>query len=130
MNLQTWLINLTALCINHANLPAIESINYAIQVTPPPLWCYIHQALDQLQPTYRLMILMAQTFHWSETRIAAYLQAEGELISPKEVREQLKHAYQELETVLPEDIQIIYLNSQPLTPPGWGAEMNPAAIER
>jgi hypothetical protein len=52
---------------------------------------------------------MAQTFHWSETRIAAYLQAEGEVISPAQVRTQLQNGYQILEATLPEDIRLIYL---------------------
>lgn len=112
-NLQSWLINVTAVCINQAELPPVESIHYSLQTTPPPLWCYLEQALDQLPPIQRLMVLMAQTFHWSETRIAAYLQAEGEMVSPAEVNARLQESYQHLETVLPEDVQIIYLNKQP-----------------
>lgn len=56
------------------------------------------------------MVLMAQSFHWSETRIAAYLQAEGEVFSPAEIRVQLLKGYQLLEATLPEDIRAIYLN--------------------
>jgi hypothetical protein len=52
---------------------------------------------------------MAQTFHWSETRIAAYLQAEGEQISPAEVASSLQEGYQMLEDKLPADIRAIYL---------------------
>lgn len=108
-NLQSWLINLTALCINQAELPPVESIHYSLESAPPPLWCYLEQALDRLPPALRLMTLMAQTFHWSETRIAAYLQAEGERISPAEVRTQLKEAYGLLEKALPDDVRSIYL---------------------
>lgn len=108
--LQNWLINVTAICINQADLPPVESIHYSLQAASPPLWCYVEQALDQLPPVSRLMILMAQTFHWSETRIAAYLQAEGEVISPAEVRVRLQEGYQLLEETLPEDIRAIYLN--------------------
>jgi hypothetical protein len=60
----------------------------------------------------RLMVVMAQTFHWSETRIAAYLQAEGEEISPAQVRVQLQEGYQLLEAALPEDIRAIYLGEE------------------
>lgn len=109
VTLQGWLINITAFCINQANLPPVESIHYSLQAAPPPLWCYIEQALNQLSPMTRLMILMAQTFHWSETRIAAYLQAEGERISPPEVKVQLQEGYRLLEQALPEDIRNIYL---------------------
>ncbi len=106
---QNWLINMTAICINQAELPPVESIHYNLQGAPPPLWCYLEQALEQLQPIIRLMVVMAQTFHWSETRIAAYLQAEGEVISPAQVKTQLQQGYQLLEEALPEDICEIYL---------------------
>lgn len=55
------------------------------------------------------MVLMAQTFHWSETRIAAYLQAEGEGIAPHEVANFLQEGYRMLEDKLPTDIRAIYL---------------------
>lgn len=109
---QSWLINITAICINQAELPPVESIHYDLKAAPPPLWCYVEQALEQLPPIIRLMVVMAQTFHWSETRIAAYLQAEGEAISPAQVKNQLQHGYQLLETTLPEDIQEIYLGEK------------------
>jgi hypothetical protein len=108
-SLQNWLINITAACINRVQLPPVESINYSLQATSPPLWCYVERSLDQLEPIQRLMVLMAQTFRWSETRISAYLQAEGERMAPAEVRRSLVEAYQQLETVLPDDISQIYL---------------------
>lgn len=107
--LQSWLINLTALCINQAVLPDVESIHYSLKDASPPLWCYVERALDQLDPTERLIIVMAQTFHWSDTRIAAYLQAEGARISPAEVQTKLRAAYRSLEETLPADIRAIYL---------------------
>lgn len=113
LTLQNWLIDVTAYCINHAELPPVESIYYVLQDAPPPLWCYLEQALEQLPPEFRLMILMSQTFHWSETRIAAYLQAEGEAISPAAVKMQLQEGYQLLENVLPADIREIYLGKTP-----------------
>lgn len=106
---QNWLINMTAVCINQAELPPVESIHYSLQASPPPLWCYIEQALEQLPPILRLMVLMSQTFHWSETRIAAYLQAEGEAISPAAVKIKLVQGYHLLENALPDDIRAIYL---------------------
>jgi hypothetical protein len=111
--LQNWLINMTAACINRVKLPPVESIQYSLQSTSPPLECYVERSLDQLQPIQRLMILMAQTFHWSETRISAYLQAEGEFLSPVEVKQALAEAYYQLERVLPEDISEIYLGQLP-----------------
>ena len=108
LTLQNWLINMTAFCINEIKLPPTEAIHYSLQTTSPPLWCYVQQALDQLPPVLRLMVLMAQTFHWSETRIAAYLQAEGEAIAPSEVANSLQEGYRMLEDKLPTDIRTIY----------------------
>ena len=99
---QNWLINMTAVCINEAELPPVESIHYSLQAASPPLWCYMEQALEQLPPITRLMVLMAQTFHWSETRISAYLQAEGEMLSDADVKAQLLQGYHLLEVALPE----------------------------
>ncbi|MEH1912355.1 sigma-70 family RNA polymerase sigma factor [Nostoc sp.] len=108
LTMQNWLINMTAFCINEIKLPPTEAIHYSLQATSPPLWCYVEQALDQLPPVLRLMVLMAQTFHWSETRIAAYLQAEGEAIAPTEVANSLQEGYRMLEDKLPTDIRAIY----------------------
>jgi hypothetical protein len=109
LSLQSWIINVTALCINQAVVPDVESIHYSLDAASPPFWCYVEQALDNLAPVERLMILMSRTFRWSETRIAAYLQAEGERISPAEVKERLQVAYRNLELALPQDIRAIYL---------------------
>jgi hypothetical protein len=109
ISLQNWILNTTATCINQTELPPVEAIHYSLSAASPPLWCYLEKALDRLPTTLRLMVIMAQTFHWSETRIAAYLQAEGENISPAEVQARLQEGYQLLETSLPEDIQEIYL---------------------
>ncbi|MBD2022693.1 sigma-70 family RNA polymerase sigma factor [Leptolyngbya sp. FACHB-36] len=117
MTLQTWLINITAICINQANLPPVEAIHYSLEAAPPPLWCYMEQALEQIPPMLRLIVLMARTFSWSETRISAYLQAEGEVLSPAEVRSRLQEGYRLLEAALPEDIRAIYF-----TGTEWGAD--------
>jgi hypothetical protein len=116
LTLQNWLINITAYCINEIQLPPTEAIHYSLKATSPPLWCYVEQALDQLLPMLRLMVLMAQTFHWSETRIAAYLQAEGEAITPDEVANLLQEGYRMLEEKLPTDIRAIYLGENLLKP--------------
>lgn len=115
--LQNWLINITAICINQADLPPVESIQYSLSSAPPPLWCYLGLVLDTMEPLLRLILVMAQTFHWSETRISAYLQAEGESVSPNEVKELLKGAYHALEDNLPADIREIYFNDKTLASP-------------
>ena len=109
LTLQNWLINITAFCINEIQLPPTEAIHYSLQATSPPLWCYVEQALDQFPAVLRLIVLMAQTFHWSETRIAAYLQAEGETITTIEVANFIQEGYRMLEDKLPADIRAIYL---------------------
>ncbi|HHP7243455.1 MAG TPA: RNA polymerase sigma factor [Elainellaceae cyanobacterium] len=108
IQLQSWLINVTAACINQAPIPPVESIHYSLADASPPLWCYVEQAIDRLPPMQRLMVLMTQTFHWSDIRIAAHLQAEGDRISASEVKEQLCQGYQRLEAALPDDIRAIY----------------------
>ncbi|WP_375514448.1 sigma-70 family RNA polymerase sigma factor [uncultured Nostoc sp.] len=108
LTMQNWLINMTAFCINEIKVPPTEAIHYSLQTTSPPLWCYVQQALDQLPPVLRLVVLMVQTFHWSETRIAAYLQAEGEAIARNEVANFLQEGYRMLEEKLPTDIRTIY----------------------
>lgn len=110
MTLQNWLINMTAICINQAALPPVESIHYSLKEASPPLWCYMEQALDLIPYDLRLMIVMAQTFHWSETRISAYLQAEGERLNARQVKAKLLEGYQLLQAALPEDIRAIYFN--------------------
>ena len=112
LSLQNWLINTTALCINSVELPSVESIHYSLQAAPPPLWCYVQQALDLLLPLQRVAIVMAMTFHWSETRIAAYLQAEGDSLTPADVAQLLAEGYRLLESQLPADIHAIYLDGQ------------------
>jgi hypothetical protein len=112
LTLQNWLINMTAYCINDIELPPTEAIHYSLKATSPPLWCYVEQALEQLTPVLRLMVLMAQTFHWSETRIAASLQAEGEAITSSDVANFLQEGYRMLEDKLPTDIRTIYFGEQ------------------
>jgi DNA-directed RNA polymerase specialized sigma24 family protein len=106
---QSWLLSTAATCINTVQLPPVEEIHYDMRSASPPFWCYLDRALDELPPTLRLIIVMSQTFAWSETRISAYLQAEGEMMPPSEVKRQLESAYKLLETRLPEDIRSIYL---------------------
>jgi hypothetical protein len=114
--LQNWLINITALCINQAVVPEVEAIHYSLEQATPPFWCYVEQALDRLPPVERLVAVMALTFRWSENRIAAYLQAEGEPLTAAAVRQKLSLAFQHLEAALPEDIRHIYLGQAPLRP--------------
>ncbi|MEB3358145.1 MAG: sigma-70 family RNA polymerase sigma factor [Synechococcales bacterium] len=110
LTLQNWIINITAVCINRAQLPPVEAIHYSLAGASPPLWCYVEQGLSQIAPTQRLVLVLKQTFHWSDSRIAAYLQAEGEPATPSQVQHLLEVGRRSLEVTLPEDIRAIYLN--------------------
>jgi hypothetical protein len=115
-SLQTWILSQTAGCIHREEVPAIANIHYSLSAAPPPLWCYLEAALAQMPDATRLMILMARTFHWSESRIAAYLESEGENYSVADVQTQLTEGYRLLATLIPEDIQTIYLESSEWSP--------------
>lgn len=127
-SLQGWLINLTAAHINQVELPTVESIHYVLADAPPPLWCYTERALERLSPRHRLMVVMARTFGWSDTRISAYLRAEGEHLSAQDVHTELQTAYQSLERLIPADIRTIYL-AHPLTVMPSPAEAGLMTIE-
>ncbi|WP_019501740.1 RNA polymerase sigma factor [Pseudanabaena sp. PCC 6802] len=109
LSLQSWLVNIAAIMINRTNLPPTEDIQYSLADTPPVFWCYLSQAIKLLPGNLRLVLLLSQTFHWSNTRIAAYLQAEGEPVSANDVQNLLAKAFQTLESLLPEDVRDIYL---------------------
>jgi hypothetical protein len=96
-SLQTWIFNKTALCINIAS---------------PPLWCYLQLALDRLPPLHRLVLVLSQTFHWSDHRIFGFLDSEGKGVSRETVPQLRSEAYQSLYETLPEDIQTIYLHAE------------------
>ena len=107
-SMQAWILNKVASCITQDQLPAIETIQYTLGTAPPPLWCYIQIALDQLSPLPRLILVLSQTFHWQDHRIVAVLQAEGEDLTPDQIAEYLQDGYQALQQALPEDMQEIY----------------------
>lgn len=113
ISLQAWMVSLTASHINQTKVPDVESIHYTLQDAPPPLWCYTERALEALTPKHRLIILMAKTFAWSNTRIAAYLQAEGDRTTPADVQHELGLAYQALARAIPADIRRIYVEDAP-----------------
>lgn len=110
-SLQNWLIYNTGFCIKEKKLPPVEKINYNLQLVPPPLWCYLGSALDNLPPLLRFILVACDNFRWSHTRLITYLQAEGETISQQDIKIYLNRAYEMIESILPEDIRLIYLNS-------------------
>jgi hypothetical protein len=111
-------------------LPEVPAIQYRLDQASPPFWCYLHRALDQLTPLERLILVMAHSFGWSQTRMIAYLQAEGEYFKPEQLQHQLNLAHRHLLEALPEDIRRLYLPhhgsveavepvDQWLPSPGW-----------
>jgi hypothetical protein len=111
-SLQSWVFAKTALCINQDEAPALENIQYSLEIAAPPLWCYVQRALDYLSPVDRLLILLSHTFHWSEHRIIAFLQAEGEKIERDMLPGAIAAANTRFLEKLPDDIQGIYLQAQ------------------
>jgi hypothetical protein len=121
-SLQTWIFNKTALCINQEEAPSIESVQYALDIASPPLWCYLQIALDHVPPLPRLVLVLSQTFHWSDTRIAGFLQSEGDLVEREALSQIKAEAYAALTRTLPEDIKTIYFGSQSAGGKGLGSE--------
>ena len=116
-SLQTWIFNKAALCVNQEEAPSIESVQYALKVAPPPLWCYLQTALDQLPTLHRLVMVLSQTFHWSESRILGFLEAEGQPTSPETLAQTQSEAYQRFIAAIPADIQAIYFDAPLLQAP-------------
>jgi hypothetical protein len=110
-SLQTWIFNKAALCVNQEEAPSIESVQYALSVAPPPLWCYLQTALDRLPALHRLILVLSRTFHWSESRILGFLEAEGQSISSETLAQTLSEACQRFIESIPEDIQAIYFGN-------------------
>jgi hypothetical protein len=122
-SLQSWLLDVTGACINQLKVPPEESVRYSMKLSSPPMWCYVENALEQLPPKFRLVLLMAHTCQWSDTLIASYLQAEGDALTAADVPNLLQDAYRLLDVYLPEDIRTIYLG-----PAGLLSGSNPDAI--
>ncbi len=109
INLQSWIIDATGVVLNRIQVPPVEEINYSLSHTSPVFWCYLDQALQQLPGDLRLVLLLSETFKWTSVRIAAYLQAEGETVTPEDVMHLVTEAYACVLKIIPEDIQAIYL---------------------
>ncbi|MBV5257658.1 sigma-70 family RNA polymerase sigma factor [Synechococcus moorigangaii CMS01] len=105
---QQWLLQLTAAYRDSLEMPPVESITYDIQRTAPPLWCYLEQALDLMPPLPRLVVVLADNFHWSPTRISAHLQGLGEDLTIEDVEYWLNQGRQLILEELPADICQIY----------------------
>ncbi|ANV89437.1 RNA polymerase subunit sigma-70 [Picosynechococcus sp. PCC 8807] len=107
-SLQQWLLEVATAYQDQFEIPPVASINYDIKRTTPPLWCYLEQALDLVPPLPRLIVVLADHFHWSSTRISAHLQAEREYLTVEDVEDWLNQGRQLVLEELPTDIRTIY----------------------
>lgn len=107
-SLQNWLIYMSVLCLNQKSISLEAANNYDLKVAPPPLWCYLEQAVEKLPAKIRFILVMAEIFNWSTTRITAYLQADGDNITSLEVEKLLQQGYYLLSQGIPADIRLIY----------------------
>ncbi len=108
-NWQNWAIDITGKTIERIDVPFPAQIRYSLNDAPPPLWCYLERGLDLIPPLSRSIVVMSHCFKWNEQRIAAYLQGEGETISPTAIPSYLAEGCHQLEASLPQDIRDIYL---------------------
>jgi len=113
--LKNFLIDITAVESNSFKAP--EQIKYDLSLTPPIFLCYLNAALEQLPRELRLVLTLSFNFNWSSSRIAAYLQSEGdslpELFRQYRVKDMdclISKASSDLLQLLPQDIQDIYLS--------------------
>ncbi|MEB3225452.1 MAG: sigma-70 family RNA polymerase sigma factor [Synechococcus sp.] len=107
-SLQQWLLQLTNAYRETLEIPPVENITYDIKYTPPPLWCYLEQALDLIPALPRLIVVLADNFHWSPTRIAAHLQGSGDELTIADVDEWCHQGRELILEELPTDIRTIY----------------------
>ncbi|NJK41938.1 MAG: sigma-70 family RNA polymerase sigma factor [Acaryochloridaceae cyanobacterium SU_2_1] len=112
-DLQAWVLSKVATCISQDELPPIETIQYSLNIAPPPLWCYLQRALDHVSPLSRLLLVLSQTFHWQEQRIMGVMAVEGQELTAAEIAQQVQSAYHDLQDALPVDIQEIYFSQAP-----------------
>jgi hypothetical protein len=110
-NWQNWAVDITGKTVERIEVPFPAQIRYSLNDAPPPLWCYLERGLDRISPLSRSIVVMSHCFKWNEQRIAAYLQGEGEAISPMEITGHLAEGCDRLEASLPQDIRDIYLGS-------------------
>lgn len=107
-SLRTWIVNRTANTV-HEKLPGIEHITYVLNDAPPPFWCYLEATLAYLPALTRLILVATQTFHWTPERIQAYLEIQGERLTPEEIHHHLQQGFELLTDCLPADVRSIYL---------------------
>ncbi len=79
----------------------------------PVLHCYVQQALAKLPPDKRFVLVLHDTFRWTEHQILTQLRQEGISLSPQATLEFIQSARQTLFQELPGDIRALYLRTRP-----------------
>ncbi|MEM1368671.1 MAG: hypothetical protein AAGG02_11760 [Cyanobacteria bacterium P01_H01_bin.15] len=75
---------------------------------PIPLICFLEQTLHTFNPRQRFLFLMTHYFGWSETRLTAYLQTEGEFLTRNTIAQENTQLTRSLQKSLPTDICQLY----------------------
>ncbi|NJK64891.1 MAG: hypothetical protein HC921_21285 [Synechococcaceae cyanobacterium SM2_3_1] len=85
----------------------------ALAEISPVLGCYIQQALAKLPPDQRFVLVLHDTFRWSEHQILTQLRQEGFPLSSAATLNLIQEARQTLFRELPGDIRALYLRTRP-----------------
>jgi hypothetical protein len=106
---QNWIVNTAGELVNEEHLIVpTNQINYRLHEVSPPLRCYVEHSLNLMQPLLRLVFMMSERWHWSTTKIADQLQAEGEDISEMDVPLYISESQKAFTKTLPTDLLDIY----------------------
>jgi hypothetical protein len=110
-SLTNWLISITKTILNQPNLPSLDLLKPQGEERLLPLNFYLELALDKLPPLHRLIFLLHEKFSWSAEQISKYLKLQGEIISLPDLEAYLQDSYSLVNTYIPEDIRLIYLEN-------------------
>ncbi len=105
---QNWVVDVAGEFFDRYQVPPVEKIHYRLAAVPPPLFCYVERSLNLMPPLSRLVFMMANQWHWSLSRIASHLKAEGEQIEDWDLPRYLSDSQKAFEQTLPIDLQEIY----------------------
>ena len=111
-SLRSWLVEMVGFCARHVPLPPPEAIRYDLTAVPPPLWCHLEGALDELQPLERVALLLTESAGWTLEQVAERVASVApEPPSLASLAACLQSAQQRLERILPSDVREIYLSA-------------------
>lgn len=128
-SLRGWLLKATADWINYLDVPASEAIAYRLTEVSPPLWCFVHTALQQLSPQLRTWMLLKQTFGWDEFQVMAHAQQREPTLTLEAVKAGLHEGYGQLEALIPSDIRRIYWETESPRDSGVQSLSHPPKLE-